>query len=336
MLPLGKLKLDLLEDMLKRYAIAKDSRVKVGPRLGEDAAVIDFGSKYLVSHIDPITLTTDEIGLYAVNVPANDVATRGAKPMWFNCAILLPENKATERLAENIFSQISYACKELDVAWVDGHTEVTYGLNRPIVVAHVMGEVEKSKLVTTSGAKSGDDIILTKGIAIEGTSIIAREKEIELKEKGYSEDFIKKCKNYLHNPGISVVKDCLLANEVARIHCMHDPTEGGLAMGLYEVARASNNGLVIYKDRIPILEESEILCKEYNLDPLGTVTSGSLILTAEPKESEKVLEEYRKAGIKAMIIGEIKGKNYGMKIIVEDRIHDLTYSEKDEITKIYE
>lgn len=335
-LPLGKLKTDLLEEMLKKYSGVKDGRVKVGSQIGEDAAVIDFGNKYLVSHTDPITFATDEIGFYAVNVPANDVATRGAKPMWFDCNILLPENKTTKELLENIFFQISCACRELGVAWIDGHTEVTYRLDRPIVIGRIMGEVEKSKLVTTSGAKEGDNVILTKGIVIEGTSIIAREKETELREKGYSADFIQRCKVYLYNPGISVVKDCLVANDIARIHCMHDPTEGGLAMGLYEIARASNNGLIIYRDKIPIFKESEILCKEYDLNPLGTITSGTLLLSVEPRESKRVLEAYRKFGIKAAIIGKIKDKDYSMKMVVKNEVYDLAYSERDEITKIFE
>lgn len=335
-LPLGKIKADLLESLLKRYPGAEDGRLVVGPKIGEDAAVIDFGDRYVVVKTDPVTFAADEIGWYAINVNANDLATRGARPRWFQSAILLPEGKTTEELVEKIFSQVSHACRELGIAIVGGHTEVSYNLHRPIVIGCMLGEVEKDKLVTTSGAKPGDDILLTKGIVIEGTSIIAREKEMDLRRKGYPEGFIKKCKDYLRNPGISMVRDALLANEAVKVHCMHDPTEGGLATGLYEIARASGVGLKIHRDRIFFLDESKVLCREYGLDALGTITSGTLVLTVDPKESGKLLEVYEKAGIRASIIGKIREKNYGIRIETKGKVEELKHSEKDEITRIFE
>jgi len=128
----------------------------------------------------------------------------------------------------------------------------------------------------------------------------------------------------------------LLAVEVAKVNCMHDPTEGGLANGLHEIAKASGNGLLIYKDRIPILEESKILCEEYGLDPMRTITSGTLILTLPEEETEKLLSKYKEAGISASVIGKIKNKEYGLKVLEEGRIKDLEYSERDEIAKIFE
>jgi hydrogenase maturation factor len=335
-LKVGKLNSELLVELLQCKGI-QDERVVLGPSLGEDAAVIDFDKaceKYLVAKTDPITFATEEIGWYVVNINANDLATRGARPKWFLSTILLPEGKTTEATARKIFSQISSACEELGIAVVGGHTEVTYDLNRPIVVGNMFGEVEKDKLVKTSGAKPGDNIIITKGIVIEGTSIIAREKEEELKKKGFSQDFIERCKNFLYQ--ISVLKEALLAVEVAKVNCMHDPTEGGLANGLHEIAKASDNGLLIYRDRISILEESKILCEEYGLDPMRTITSGTLILTLPEEETKKLLSKYKEAGILASVIGKIKTKEYGLKVLEEGRIKDLEYSERDEITKIFE
>ncbi|MCK5552092.1 MAG: hydrogenase expression/formation protein, partial [Deltaproteobacteria bacterium] len=151
-LPLGKLNFDILENLLKKYPGVVDERLVVGPKVGEDAAIIDFPDRYLVAKTDPITFAMDEIGWYAVHINANDIAIRGAKPRWFQSAILLPEGSATQDLVEEIFGQISRACRELGVAIVGGHTEITYELNRPIVVGSMFGEVEKEKLVTTSGA----------------------------------------------------------------------------------------------------------------------------------------------------------------------------------------
>lgn len=334
-LPLGKLSPDLLEGLLKKYPSIQDPRLVVGPKIGEDAAIIDFKDKYLVAKTDPITFATDEIGWYAVNVNANDIATRGAKPKWFQSTILLPEGKTTEELVDKIFSQISSACNELGVAVIGGHTEITYGLDRPILVGCMLGEVEKYKLVTTSGAKVDDDIILTKGIVIEGTSIIAREKQAELREKGYSEEFIQRAMNYVHNPGISVVRDALIANTF-EVHSMHDPTEGGLATGIYEMVRASEKGAVIYNDNIPILSESQKLCNEFGLNLFGTITSGTLLLATDPMNADAILKLYKTYGIRATRIGKIKDKNYGLKIVKNGETSDLKFSEKDEITKLFE
>ena len=131
-LPIGKLPSDLLESLLTRYA-SHDERVVLGPGVGEDAAVIDMGERYLVAKTDPITFATEDIGWYAVNVNANDVACCGATPRWFLATVLLPEGCTAQRV-ETIFDQIATACGELDIALCGGHTEITYGLERPIVV----------------------------------------------------------------------------------------------------------------------------------------------------------------------------------------------------------
>ncbi len=334
-LPLGKLDFHLLEKLLEKYQSKLDPRIVVGPKLGEDAAVIDYPDRYLVAKTDPITFATDAIGWYAVQVNANDIATRGATPKWFQATILLPENKTTEELVDGIFGQISRACNELNVAVIGGHTEISYDLNRPIVVGCMLGEVKKEKLVSTSGARIGDTVILTKGIVIEGTSIIAREKEAELREKGYEENFIQKCQNFLYSPGLSVVKDALLANQVG-VHSMHDPTEGGLAAGLYEVALASQVGLLVKEENIPILEETKVLCREYGLDPLRTITSGALLIVAPEKNSRKIISLLGRNGIMASIIGEVRDRDFGIKLATDGRLGDLRFSAKDEITKIFE
>jgi hydrogenase maturation factor len=241
----------------------------------------------------------------------------------------LPE-KADERLAEKIFSQIHYACKNLEISVIGGHTEITYNLDRPIVSGFMLGEVEKNKLIKTSGARVGDDIILTKGIAIEGTALIAREKESELKKRGYSSSFIQKCKNYLYSPGISVVKDALIASKY-EVHSMHDPTEGGLFTGLWEIAKASGKGMLIYKSEIKVFPESKKLCDEFNLDVFKTLASGCLILTVNPKDTEKLLDDYEENRIDAWQIGKVMNKNYGIRINGKK----VKHSEKDEIAKIF-
>jgi len=171
-LPIGKLRAETLQAIFDKHH-TKDPRVVVGPRVGEDAAVIDMGDRYLIATSDPITFATSEIGWYALQVNANDIAVRGARPRWFLATVLLPPDTTTDATVEALFAELHAACEELEVALVGGHTEITHGLDRPIVAGTMLGEVERDKLVTTSGARVGDAVVMTKGDPFEGATIIA-------------------------------------------------------------------------------------------------------------------------------------------------------------------
>jgi hydrogenase maturation factor len=331
--PVGKLPMRVLERLLKRNTIT-DPRVLVGPRIGEDAAVIDTGApRYLIAKTDPITFTADQIGWYAVHINANDVATMGARPSWFLATLLLPESATTESLAEKIFQDILEACRTIGVALVGGHTEITYGLSRPIVVGQMLGEVDKEKLVQTSGARAGDVIILTKGIAIEGTAIIAREREEELTAE-LGEATLARCKNFMFKPGLSVLKDALVAAEAAPIHAMHDPTEGGLATALHELAWSADVGLLLDSEAVPVYPETRAICNHYDLHAIGLIASGALLIVLEEAKAGKVLSKLHSEGIAATAIGQVTNKNEGVKLITRSGIHDLPIYERDELTRI--
>ena len=186
----GKLPLELLTQLLGRIDI-KDPRVVLGPRPGEDAALIDFGDSYLVTKTDPITFATDLIGWYLVQVNANDLAVMGATPRWLMVTLLLPEGTRPDEVRA-IFDQLRDACDGLEVALVGGHTEITRDLPRPIALGAMLGEVRKDRVVLTSGARPDDAIVLTKGIAIEGTAILAREAAKQLQEAGVAPELIGK------------------------------------------------------------------------------------------------------------------------------------------------
>ncbi|RLF81318.1 hydrogenase, partial [Thermococci archaeon] len=233
MLP-GKVPPEVLEKIVFDRLGVNDERVIIKSGVGIDAAAIDFGDSILVATSDPITGAEKHIGFYAVNVNANDVATFGAKPKWFLVTILLPKN-ADEELLEKIMEDMHRSAGRLGISIVGGHTEVTVGLNRPIVIGTMLGEVKKDQLVTSNGAKPGDVIILTKGTGIEGTSIIASENEEELK-KVFGKELVENAKRFLQK--ISVVKEALIAAEIG-VHAMHDPTEGGIANGFHEMADAA-------------------------------------------------------------------------------------------------
>ena len=189
MLP-GKLPIDLLTRLLSDIDV-RDPRVVLGASTGEDAALIDMGDRYLVAKTDPITFATDLIGWYLVQVNANDLAVMGATPRWLMATLLLPEG-TTEAQTEAIFAQLLEACDSLGITLIGGHTEITYDLPRPIAMGAMLGEVAKDEVVLTSGAQVGDSIVLTQGIAIEGASILAREAEDTLAEKGVSRTVIER------------------------------------------------------------------------------------------------------------------------------------------------
>jgi len=330
-LPPGKLEPLFLEELMS--SLPEDRRVVVGPKIGEDAAVVAFGGNYLVIKTDPITFTSENIGWYAVNINANDIACMGATPRWFLPTALFPEGKTSKKLVREIFDQIASACEKLGIFLIGGHTEVTPKLNRPILIGQMIGEVLKEKLIKSSGAKVGDIVLLTKGIAVEGTNVIYQERKGELKKK-LPPEMLNKIKNFLYNPGISVVKEALLASKSVHVNSMHDPTEGGLKMGLWELAYASGVGMKVNKEKIPILEETQAVCKLYGLDPLGLLASGSLILTLAPEEVEKLCQIYEENGIRCSAIGEVVSQQQGIKIVEEGREYNLSVEYKDEISKI--
>jgi hydrogenase maturation factor len=280
----------------------------VGPGLGLDCAVLDYTDRYLVAKTDPITFATDEIGWYAVQVNANDIACSGAEPKFFLASVLLPEAEGNTDLARHIFEQIRAACDGLGAALVGGHTEITHGLDRPIVIGMMLGEVAKQALVTAAGAQPGDAVLLTKGYPIEAVSIIAREYSRLIKPKpaeelGFATEFLARCREFLHVPGISVVRDARVALAAGTVTAMHDPTEGGVATGLWELAEASACGLDIDRAALPLLPEGDALCRAFDVDPLGCIASGALLLTTP--QPEKIKAALELAGIPTHVIGKV-------------------------------
>ncbi len=332
-LPVGKLPADLLQALLSRLP-GSDPRVVVGPRVGEDAAVIDFGQVFLVAKTDPITFATDLIGWYAVHINANDIAAMGARPRWFLATALLPEGIKPAEVGA-IFDQLAGACRELGVSLVGGHTEITYGLDRPIVVGCMLGEVAPDRLVTSAGARPGDAVLVTKGIAIEGTAVLAREAAEVLRRRGVPEEVIARARNFLFDPGVSVVRDAAVAREAAPVTAFHDPTEGGLATGLTEVALASGVGFEVYAEKVPVLPECRAVCEALGLDPLGLLASGSLIITVPEGAVPKLLGSLHRAGIAASVIGRILPAEAGRHLVAGEGRKPWPHFDRDEIARFF-
>ena len=330
----GKLPPEVLRKMLVKIPV-RDPRIVVGARLGEDAAVIDMGDRYLVAKTDPITFTEERIGWYAVNVNANDIATMGAEPKWFLATLLLPEGKSNVRLAESIFEDIIYACDELKVTLCGGHTEVTHDLKRPIVIGQMLGEVDKDRLVACHRIRPGDAILLTHGIAIEGTAILACEK-MDLLYGKIDGKIIQRASKFLDRPGLSVVRAAEISCDAAVVHGMHDPTEGGLATGLWELSQACGCGVQVSEDAVPVYPETQILCDALKLDPWGLIASGALLIVLADKDSNTVISALEKENIPCQKIGKVLGKGESSTSIFNSRSVLLKPFKRDELTKVFE
>ena len=329
----GKLPHQFLDRLLQKYTRA-DNRVVTGATIGEDATIIDFGENYLIAKTDPITFVTDFIGYYVIHINANDIYCMGGRPKWFLATILLPEENTSTQLVENIFAQIAETCDREDVVYCGGHTEVTIGLDRPIVIGQMLGEVKREHLLRKQDIRDGDKILLANGIPIEGTAIIALEKGEQLK-KWYNDEFIKKCREILFDPGISIRRAALAAQEAGGVRAMHDPTEGGLATALYELSQAAGIPVTVFQDKIPILEEGRLLCERYGIDPLGLISSGALLVVADADKADNILRTLSAQGILTAEIGEFCSENAKNILIRNGKKEELKVFSQDEIVKIF-
>ena len=331
----GKLPPRLLSELLSEFA-ANDPRVRVGPKVGEDCAVIEMGNRLLIAKSDPVTFVADRIGWYTVQVNANDIACTGGVPRWFLPTILLPPN-IDENEIRAIFSDIAMACGELGVSVVGGHTEVSVGIPRPIVAGTMLGELDSSaNLISSSGAQDGDGIIVTTGLAIEGTAILAREFAADLSRLGVNDDDIASAADYLGKPGISVVSAARALCDSVDVHSMHDVTEGGVITALREVAIGSDVGLVVEAESMPILPESVTICQVLGIDPLGLLGSGALVATLSSSDVPRALRALDATGITGWEIGQIMEADEGLWMIDRTGDNALPEFRRDELARYLE
>jgi hydrogenase maturation factor len=204
----------------------------------------------------------------------------------------------------------------------------------PVAVGQMIGEVSREGLVRKERLAVGDQLLLTKALAVEAVSIIARERPDEVRA-AHGEAFLERATGFLRDPGISVVNEALAACSAGgpELHAMHDPTEGGLSGGLYELAAASGKGLRIERERIPVYSEAEALCQQFGMDPLGVIASGSLLLAAEAGAAERIGEALRQQGVTCTQIGEVVAGEGYMCTYADGT--ELPRFRTDEITKLF-
>lgn len=333
----GKLPPELLSELLDSCAAAApDPRLLVGPKVGEDCAALDWGDRLVLVKSDPITFAADRIGWYAVQVNANDIACSGGQPLWFLPTILLPTDSSPDD-ARRIFADIAAACRQLGIAVIGGHTEVTVGIPRPIIAGTMLGEIAAhGRLIATGGAQDGDSIVVTAGLAIEGTAILARECPSALRAAGISDAVINRAAAYLTDPGISVVAAAQALCRAAAIHSLHDITEGGVITALREVAAAANLGLVTEAESMPVLPESAAVCAALGIDPLGLLGSGSLIATLPASETPRALRALDAIGVTGWEVGQMMEASDGLWLIDRAGEHTLPEFPRDELARYLE
>ncbi|ARS89101.1 AIR synthase family protein [Natrarchaeobaculum aegyptiacum] len=305
---------DLLEHVFDRTG-APDDAVVQGPAYGEDAAAIDPPDGTLVVSTDPISLSASAVGTLGVHVACNDVAASGADPRWLTVVVMLPDEESS---LETITGDIDDAAREIGVSVVGGHSEYVDALERPLVCLTAMGTTDR--FVPTGGAGTGDRIVLTKAAGVEGTAILAADFGDDL---GVDDPTCRRAERFLEE--VSVVPDAHVLREYAT--AMHDPTEGGVAAGLLELAVASGGRLVVDRDAVPIRAETETLCDAAGVDPLCIFGSGALLATVPDDEVDDALADLEAAGLEAAAIGTVEAGEpelrLGSESITEPVVDDL-------------
>ncbi|MCA9878026.1 MAG: hydrogenase expression protein [Thermomicrobiales bacterium] len=298
-LPAGKLPGWLLKKVLP--PTSADEQVLVGPGVGRDAAAVAIRGEVVVAKTDPITFATNRAAFHLVEVNANDIACMGAVPRWLLVTSLLPVGVTPADVLAS-FAELGAACRARGVELIGGHTEIVPGIDRPLLIGSMLGETSRGHLISPGGARAGDVLMLTKGLAVEGTALLAQERAAEL-EPLVGEEMVRRAARLLHEPGISVVADCLAATSVDGVSAMHDPTEGGLATAIREIAAPAGLGAKVEARRIPILPETIAVCDALGLDPLGLLASGSLLLSARPERAADVRVAIAATGLPVAKIG---------------------------------
>lgn len=297
-----KLRHRQLQEIIARLHIP-DTRVIVGPKLGEDAAVVDVqGLKYLITHTDPITGACEYLGWLSIVVPSNDVAVQGGAPRWCEVALLLPEKFPDEELRK-IVDQMREACMEIGVSVIGGHTEYAPGLSMPISVVTCMGVSDR--YVTTSGARPGDYVVLAKTPALEAALVVASDFRSELEKRGVSNKIIERVLE--SRKEICLVREALAVRDL--VTSMHDPTEGGVLQALLEIAQASGTVIELWMSKIPLRNEVRTVLEAVGVDPLRALSSGTLVCTADPDRVELVVRRLSRLCREVAIVGRVVEKS---------------------------
>lgn len=305
----GKLPAAILARLLGSLG-QSDECVLVGPGVGRDAAAIAFGDRVLVVKTDPITFATEGAAAYLVDVNANDLACMGAQARWLLVTSMFPEGTTVGDVGR-LFSELTAVCRARGVSLIGGHTEVTPGIDRALLVGTLLGDATHEGLLRPGGARVGDDLYVARGIAIEGTALLARELRAVLVPL-VGEASVDAAAALFDAPGIAVAADAAILRDVPGVRALHDPTEGGLGTGVRELAAAAGCGVLLERDAVPVLRETAVVAGALGLDPLGMLASGALLVAAAPEARDRLREVASGHGIPLTRIGSVVPAEAGL------------------------
>ncbi len=333
-LPLGpgKLPNDMLQAFLKTLP-RDDPSVVLFPGVGEDVAAVEVaGTELIILKSDPITFVSESLGRYAVAVNANDIATSGATPRWLLTTLLFPCGTVPWEI-QKVMAELAQVAKAFGITLVGGHTEITDAVTRPVITASVAGTVSQKRFVDKKSMRSGDTLLLTKSVAVEGTAIIAREFTERLAASGMTREEIQHCRNLLSH--ISVLKEAGIASDFDEVHAMHDVTEGGLATAVAELGVAGHRRLRVDVDRIPVYPETQKICSLLGLDPLGLIGSGSLLIACSAGVSKRLMAALKRARVPVACIGEVLEAGSGIEAFSGGNPVPWPHFERDELARLF-
>ena len=331
-LPTGKLPNDLLRKFLDQF-VFNDPSIIINPGVGEDTAAVDVEpEEVLVLKSDPITFATDSIGQYAVLINANDIATSGAKPRWLLTTLLFPSGVTPSEISQ-VIDELKVFCRKWEITLCGGHTEITDAVTRPVVTGMMAGTVGRNQLIDKRNMAPGDRVLLTKGVAVEGTAIIAREFYARLKGLGLKPSEIDSAAEFLAN--ISIIPEAQIAAGFDATSAMHDITEGGLATALEELSIAGRHRIKINVDTIPVYDQTRKISKLLDINPVGLIGSGSLLICCRDNACGDLIKAIGKAGIEVTCIGEVLKPGQGIVAEKDKKPVPWPQFETDEITKLF-
>jgi len=321
----GKISVALLAELLAGLP-PSPPELRLGPGVGEDACAIAIGGELVVAASDPVTLTADQAGFVSVLVSANDVAVTGARPRWFLSVVLVPPGTNGSEVRD-VFADIGRALERVGAHLVGGHTEVTDAVNRPVVVGQMLGLAEGGRVVATGGARIGDVVVQVGPAPAEGAAVLAYDAGVQL--QGLEPTLLEAAGTAADRPGISVVESALLAARLGAT-AMHDPTEGGLAAGLHELAHASDVRISVDREAVLWFEPGVAVCQALDADPWATLASGALLAAFPETDVRSALLALSTEGHQAAVIGRAEVGSG----VYDSRGRAIAWPERDEVARL--
>ena len=322
---IGKLPEPILIRSVLKQVKHRREEVLVGPAVGQDCAVVQVESdEVLVMSTDPITGTVKDLGSHSIHITANDLAASGAEPIGVMLTVMLPDT-VEEPEVKKMMQEAEATCKKLNMEVLGGHTEITNVVRQPLISVTGVGKIKKSRVITTLQVQPEQDIVVTKWIGLEATTILAIEREEELRKR-FSAGIVDTAIGF--DQFLSVVPESRIAMEHG-VTAMHDITEGGVFGALWEMASGAGVGLEVDLKKIPIRQETVEICQYFDLNPYQIMSSGSMMIAAD--DGHELVRKLEKAGIHAAVVGRTNAGN--------DRIlrngEDVRYLDKPQPDELY-